>query len=72
LQEIAHAERLFEEGVSKDYIKKAKVLARKGTILSKQERYGEAVEALEKSLLEENNPKVRDELLKIKKVKKDK
>lgn len=56
----------------KDYIKKAKILARKGTIYSKQERYGEAIGALEKSLLEENNPKVRDELFKIKKVKKDK
>lgn len=58
--------------MAKDYIKKAKVLARKGTILSKVERYGEAIDALEKSLLEENNPKVRDEFNKIKKLKKEK
>lgn len=56
----------------KDYIKKAKVLARKGTILSKQEKYAEAIEAIEKSLLEENNQKVKDELSKIKKIKKEK
>lgn len=36
LSEIAKAEKLFEEGVAKDYIKKAKVLARKATILQKQ------------------------------------
>jgi hypothetical protein len=47
-------------------------LARKGTILSKLERYGEAIDVLEKSLLEDNNSKVRDELNKIKKTKKEK
>jgi len=36
LEEISKAEKLFEEGVVKDFIKKAKVLARKGTILAKQ------------------------------------
>lgn len=72
LQEIARAEQLFEEGVAKDYVKKAKVLARKGTVLAKLERYGEAVEALEKSLIEDNIQKVRDELLKVKKLRKEK
>jgi tetratricopeptide (TPR) repeat protein len=72
LQEIAHAEKLFEEGVAKDYIKKAKILARKGTIFSKLERYGEAIDLLEKSLLEDNNSKVRDDLNKFKKLKKEK
>lgn len=72
MQEIAHAEKLFEEGVAKDYIKKAKILARKGTIYSKLERYGEAIDLLEKSLLEDNNSKVRDDLNKFKKLKKEK
>ncbi len=72
MQEIAHAEKLFEEGVAKDYIKKAKILARKGTIFSKLERYGEAIDLLEKSLLEDNNSKVRDDLNKFKKLKKEK
>jgi tetratricopeptide (TPR) repeat protein len=71
LQEIAHAEKLFEEGVAKDYIKKAKILARKGTIFSKLERYGEAIDLLEKSLLEDNNSKVRDDLNKFKTLKKE-
>lgn len=47
-------------------------MARKGTILFKQEKYAEAIEALEKSLLEDNNSKVKDELNKIKKLKKEK
>lgn len=72
MQEIVHAEKLFEEGVAKDYIKKAKILARKGTIYSKLERYGEAIDLLEKSLLEDNNSKVRDDLNKFKKLKKEK
>ena len=72
LQEIKRAETLFEEGVVKDYVKKAKVLARKGTIFSKLERLEEAIQAFEKSLLEDNNQKVKDELNKIKKHKKDK
>jgi tetratricopeptide (TPR) repeat protein len=46
LLEISHAEKLFDEGVVKDFVKKAKVLARKGTIYSKQERYAEAIAAL--------------------------
>lgn len=43
LQEIAQAEKLFEEGIVKDYIKKAKVYARKGTIFGKQEKWTEAI-----------------------------
>ena len=56
----------------KDYVKKAKVLARKGTILNKQQKYHEAIAALEKSLLEDGNQKVKDDLAKFKKAKKDK
>lgn len=56
----------------KDYVKKAKVLARKGTILNKQQKYDEAIAALEKSLLEDGNQKVKDDLAKFKKAKKDK
>ena len=39
LDEIRKAEKLFEEGEVKDFVKRAKVLSRKGTILSKQEKY---------------------------------
>ncbi len=39
LAEVSKAEKLFEEGVVKDFVKKAKVLARKGTILAKQQNY---------------------------------
>lgn len=39
LEEIARAEKLFEEGVVKDFAKKAKVLARKGTVFAKLEKW---------------------------------
>jgi tetratricopeptide (TPR) repeat protein len=58
--------------VCKDYIKKAKVLARKGTIYHKLDRLEESIAALEKSLLEDLNQKVKDELARIKKQKKEK
>ncbi len=54
----------------KDYVKKAKVLARKGTILTKLLKYEEAIDTLEKSLLEDGNQKVKDDLAKLKKAKK--
>lgn len=53
-------------------MKKAKVLARKGTIFSKLDRVDEAIQAFEKSLLEDGNQKVKDDLNKIKKQKKEK
>lgn len=43
--EISQAEKLFEEGVVKDFVKKAKVLARKGNIYAKQDKYDEAITA---------------------------
>lgn len=72
LAEITRAEKLFEEGVVKDFVKKAKVLARKGTIYGKQERWEEAIATLEKSLMEDTNQKVKDDLTKFKKKKKEK
>lgn len=42
-EEIAKAEKLFEEGVVKDFVKKAKIFARKGNIYTKQEKYAEAI-----------------------------
>lgn len=72
LEEIAKAEKLFEEGVVKDFVKKAKVLARKGTIFGKQGKWEEAIAALEKSLVEDSNSKVKDDLSKFKKNKKEK
>lgn len=72
LAEIARAEKLFEEGVVKDFVKKAKVLARKGTIYGKQEKWDQAILALEKSLMEDTNQKVKDDLTKFRKKKKEK
>ena len=45
LAEISKAERLFEEGIVKDFVKKAKVLARKGNIFAKQDLIDKAIEA---------------------------
>ena len=41
--EVERAEKLFDEGVVKDFGKKAKVLARKGTIFAKQDKFEEAI-----------------------------
>jgi hypothetical protein len=46
LDEIKKAEKLFEQGPIKDFVKRDKVPSRKGTILTKQEKYLEAIEAL--------------------------
>lgn len=48
-----------------DFVKKAKILARKGSALFKCTKYQEAIESYEASLLEDNNSKVRDELKKV-------
>lgn len=45
-----------------DYIKRAKVYARKASIHGKKKEYANSVEFYEKSLLEDNNYKVKEEL----------
>ena len=53
-EEVAKAEKLFEDGLVKDFVKKGKVLARKASILEKQGRLAEAIQAYDKSFI--NNP----------------
>lgn len=60
-----------EDGTVKDYVKKAKIFARKGSILAKQEKFDESIASYEKSLLEDSKPQVKDELSKVKKSKKE-
>lgn len=55
----------------KDFVKKAKILARKGTIHLKLDQLDAAAESFEKSLLEDNVSKVKDELKKVQKLKKE-
>lgn len=57
---ISLAQQIFEEGRNKEYLKKAKVYARKGSVLMKQQKYQEAIEAYNRSLIEDSNPKVKD------------
>lgn len=71
-EELAKAEKLFSEGVVKDFVKKSKILARKGNIFMKQGRLDEAIHEYDKSLIEDSNPKVKDDLNKCKKLKKEK
>ena len=56
----------------KDFVKKAKVLARKGNIFAKQDRCDEAIVEYERSLMEDTNQKVKDDMNRIKKIKKEK
>ncbi len=69
--EVSKAEQLFADGIVKDYGKKAKILARKASILAHLDKLDAAIHAYEQSLIEDQNYKVKDELLKIKKIKKE-
>ena len=60
MNEVERALQLFEDGKVKDYVKKAKILARKASILAHQEKYDESIKAYEKSLIEDQNQKVKD------------
>lgn len=71
LLEVEKAEKLFADGIVKDWVKKAKVFARKASILFKQGKLNESIEWYEKSLLEDGNQKVKDELSKVRKTKKE-
>ena len=56
---IDKAVMLFDEGICKDYVRKAKVYARKGSLLAKQERYLEAIQAYDKSFMEDGSVKTK-------------
>lgn len=70
LEEVARAEQLFVDGKVKDFVKKAKILARKASILTHQQNLDGAIKAYEQSLVEDMNSKVKDELLKVRRLKK--
>lgn len=70
LAEVAKAEQLFVDGKVKDFVKKAKILARKASILAYQGKLEESIGIYEHSLIEDQNQKVKDELLKVRKQKK--
>lgn len=61
---------MFTDGKVKDFVKKAKILARKASILVHQGQLEAAIEAYDHSLIEDQNPKVKDELLKVRRLKK--
>jgi len=54
-----------------DYVKLAKVLARKGNALLQQKKYDESIEQYNKALLENNDHTIKMALIKAQKVKKD-
>lgn len=60
LAEVAKAEQLFTDGKVKDFSKKAKILARKASILTHQDQLDAAIQAYEKSLVEDQVPKIKD------------
>lgn len=54
MEQCDRAIKSMEDNLIFDYIKKAKVFARKASICAKQKKYAESVEFYEKSLLEDN------------------
>ena len=65
-EELNRAEKLFEEGTVRDFVKKAKVYARRASLLAKENKLKESVEWYERSLVEDGVQKVRDELKVVK------
>jgi len=59
------------KGSNYDYVKLAKVLARKASAYAQMEKYDQALHWYQQSLLENNDPKVKDEVKKIEKLKKE-
>ena len=59
------------ENTFKDFSKFAKIYARKANVYAKMENYDQAIYFYEKSLLENQDVKVKDELRRIQRVKKD-
>lgn len=59
------------KGSNYDYVKLAKVLARKASAYVQLEKYDQALQWYSQSLLENNDPKVKDEVKKIEKLKKE-
>lgn len=55
----------------KDFMRIAKIYARKASVLQKQGEYGESIVWYQKSLLEDMNAKVKLELKNVQKLKKD-
>lgn len=62
---------MFIDAKVKDFAKKAKILARKASILVHQDQLEAAIEAYEHSLIEDQVFKVKDELLKARRLKKE-
>lgn len=71
LNECDKAIKSMDDNLCYDYVKRAKVYARKGSVLSKQKDYVGSQTFYEKSLLENSDYKVKEEMksmLKLKKV----
>ncbi|KAL4476381.1 hypothetical protein ABPG74_010114 [Tetrahymena malaccensis] len=71
LETVELALKVAHDNSIKDFQKIAKIFARKASILAKQEKYTEALQWYDKSLLEDNNPKVKLEMKQIEKIKKE-
>ena len=70
LESINKAVEIIDGGNCKDGERKAKIWARKASVLTKQQNFDEAINLYERSLVEDNKPNVKDELLKVKTLKK--
>lgn len=70
-EELNKAEKIFDDGL-KDYSKRAKVLARRASLLAKEGKYDDSIATYQKSLLEDGVQRVRDELKAVQKQKKEK
>jgi stress-induced-phosphoprotein 1 len=71
LECINQALEICNSGSCKEFDKRAKIFARKASVLTKQQKFDEAIQLYERSLVEDSKPGVKDELIKVRKLKKD-
>lgn len=72
LAECDRAVQAMDDQAIHDYLKRAKVYARKASILAKQKLFADSISWYDKSLLENQDFKVREELRAVQKLKKEK
>lgn len=68
METVDTALEVYFKGFDKDFVKLAKLYARKAAVFQKQENFKSAIEFYEKSLLEDNQYKVKEELKVVQKL----
>ena len=72
MQTVDTALEVYNKGSDKDFVKLAKLYARKGSVYRQMNDYKSAIQYFEKSMLEDNQYKVKEELKLVQKLQQEK